>query len=267
MPKKTTQRLRVQLVHWNADEAKQKAARLREVGCTVGLDILDGPAGLKKIRSNPPDLAVIDLSRLPAQGRDIALAMRTQKAARNLPVLFLGGEPEKVAKIQQVIPDAKYGEWRCIKSLLKKAIAKRPDSPRPPQSIMAPYANVPLLKKLGVKADSKVVLANAPPDFERVLEPLPKGTTVSRRAAGKPVVTIWFPRSEEDLKARVGKMIRFAESGRLWIAWPKRAANMETDLTQINVRREGLAAGLVDYKICSINETYSALLFSKRKPK
>ena len=67
-----------------------------------------------------------------------------------------------------------------------------------------------------------------------------------------------------NLRARLSA---FAEEGGLWIVWPKKSSGVVTDLSQTAVREVGLAAGLVDYKVCSINETWSGLLFTRRKGK
>jgi hypothetical protein len=78
-------------------------------------------------------------------------------------------------------------------------------------------------------------------------------------------LTIWFTKSRKELKANIGKMAVTIGEGKLWIAWPKKGASLASDLTQQDVREAGLAVGLVDYKICTIDETWSGLLFTRRK--
>jgi hypothetical protein len=94
---------------------------------------------------------------------------------------------------------------------------------------------------------------------------IPPGVTLRRQARGKCDLIIWFTKTCKDLENRIGRFAALTGSGGLWIAWPKKAAGVKTDLTQAIVRRTGLAAGLVDYKICAIDETWSGLKFARRK--
>lgn len=78
---------------------------------------------------------------------------------------------------------------------------------------------------------------------------------------------ICFIRSLEELRRRIGQMAARDDFRSLWIAWPKKASGVSADLSQQTVREAGLAAGLVDYKICAIGATWSGLLFTRRKAK
>ncbi len=155
---------RIRLIHWHADEAKVRAEQLRLEGYDVACDLPEPPVLLRQLRSDPPSAVIIDLSRVPSRGRDVAVALRTYKDTRAVPLVLVGGDPDKLARVRELLPDA-------------------------------------------------------------------------------------------------GRIRRNA----LWIAWPKKAASPAIDLTQQAMREAGLAAGLVDYKICSIDETWSALLFRRRK--
>jgi hypothetical protein len=219
------------------------------------------------LRNNPTDAVVIDLSRLPSQGRDIALGIRHQKTTRYLPLVFVEGETEKIARIKEHLPDAVYTTWSNIKSALKHTIAYPPKDPVVPRSRMAGYSGTPLVKKLGIKANSVVTLVNAPKDFEKTLGELPEGATSQRENRNKRDLTIWFTTSIKELENHIEKIAGKVEKGKLWIAWPKRTSGMTSDVTQNYVRKVGLASGLVDYKICSIDKTWSGLLFVKRNSK
>jgi hypothetical protein len=129
---------------------------------------------------------------------------------------------------------------------------------------MAGYSGTPLVQKLGIKPGMRVVLPGAPPGFRRELVDLPAGVSIGSRAAGAPDLIIWFVSSERDLHKRVAHMGRLMRVG-LWIAWPKKASGILTDLTGNLVRQAGLAHGLVDYKVCAINETWSGLKFARRQ--
>ena len=132
---------------------------------------------------------------------------------------------------------------------------------------MAGYSGTPLAKKLGIKQDTTIILVGSPQGFETTLGPLPEGVTLRKQARGRCDLIVWFAKSRKDLEQRVKQMGDLAGKGGIWIAWPKQASGAKSDLTQAIVRGCGLAAGLVDYKICSIDETWSGLKFTKRKTK
>jgi hypothetical protein len=128
---------------------------------------------------------------------------------------------------------------------------------------MAGYSGTPLVQKLGIKPGMRVVLAGAPPGFRRELIGLPAGVSIGTRAAGAPDLVLWFVTSERDLSRRIPRMSALMRSG-LWIAWPKKASGVLTDLSGDIVRRAGLSSGLVDYKVCAITEVWSGLKFARR---
>src|SRR5262245_61267640 len=97
---------RVRLIHWNAKEVEERAARLRAADCEVTYEPLNGAGALRTLRENPPSAVVIDLSRLPMQGRDVGLAVRHYKTTRSIPLIFVAGDAAKVARVQQSLPDA-----------------------------------------------------------------------------------------------------------------------------------------------------------------
>jgi hypothetical protein len=131
---------------------------------------------------------------------------------------------------------------------------------------MAGYSKTPLTKKLGIKAETVVALLGAPAGFERSLADLPSGVTFTARAAGTPDLVVWFATSRRQVDGRIVDVARLITTGRgLWIAWPKRASGVVTDLTEDVVRGAGLAHGLVDYKVCAIDATWSGLKFARRR--
>src|SRR2546426_7864571 len=160
--------VRVRLIHWNAPEAEAGAEKLRAAGYAVVAGALDAQA-LRAVREAPPAAVVIDLARRPSVGRDVALAIRQYKATRHVPLVLVGGEPEQLARIRRLLPDAAYTTWNRIRSALKRAIAHPPAEPAVPRSSLAGYAGVPLPKKLGIKAGGVVALVGAPERFEDTL--------------------------------------------------------------------------------------------------
>jgi CheY-like chemotaxis protein len=258
---------RVCLIHWNAAERKERAERLVAAGYEVDAQMPGGPALFRELAQNPPAAVLIDLSRLPSQGRDIAMAIRKRKGTRYLPLVLVGGDPDKVARIRALLPDAVYTFWGEIGSALPKAIARPPRDPVVPVSVFDGYAGKALPDKLGIKAHLVLALVDAPQGFDRTLGGLPEGVVIRENTDTASDLTIWFVRSRKGLGQGMSQMAARTDVGPLWIAWPKKASGVASDLSQQVVREAGLAAGLVDYKVCSIDETWSGLLFTRRKSK
>ncbi len=256
---------RVHLVHWRAAEAEERAARLRAAGYEVEHAGLDGPAARRRLREAPPAAVVIDLSRLPSHGREVAVALRQHKVTRGLPLVFAGGDPEKVERIRALLPDAVFTTWEGVAKALAAAIARPPRDPVVPPSHMAGYSGRPLAKKLGIKPGAVVGLIDAPEDFAATLGTLPEGATLRRGARGRCDLLVWFVRSRAALAAGLGRLTARDDLRALWIAWPKKTSAFAGDLSEREVRATGLAAGLVDYKICAVDETWSGLLFARRR--
>ena len=257
---------RVRLIHWNAVEAGKRAAQLLAASYDVACERPSATV-LRELRENPPAAVVIDLTRLPSQGRDMGLLLRKYKTTRHVPLVFVEGDADKVARIQALLPDAVYTTWSRIRSALKRAIAHPPAQVIAPKSTFAAYAGAPLAKKLGIKANSVVALVQAPQDFAKTLGELPAGVTLRGQARGGCDLIIWFATSRADLERRIERMRSLVGKGGLWIAWPKKASGIATDLSQVVVRQIGGASGLVDYKVCSIDATWTGLRFARRDRK
>ncbi|MGB6337366.1 MAG: hypothetical protein WBG96_17305 [Thermoanaerobaculia bacterium] len=256
---------RISLVHWSLEEGKERASQLRRAGHRVKMVSPQGGDSLQDLLTKPPDSFVIDLGRSPSQGRDLAIWLRGRKATRSVPIVFVSGDPQKVAGVRKVLPDAVFSEWRRIRSAVRQAIESPPTAPVQPGA-MAGYAGTPLPKKLGIKEGSVVVLLGAPGDFEETLGTLPPEVRPRRRARGEADLVLLFCKRLAELERRFPVAVRtMAEGGSLWIAWPKQASGVATDLTQNKVRAYGLDNGLVDFKICAIDDTWSGLRFARRK--
>ena len=129
----------------------------------------------------------------------------------------------------------------------------------------AGYSGTPLAKKLGIKPGHRLGLIAAPDYTEAILAPLPPDVTVRRRAQGRFDVIVFFCRRGKDLAARFGPLAaRLEKNGGLWIGWPKKSSELATDLAFDVVQRIGLAAGLVDNKVCAIDRAWSGLRFVYR---
>jgi hypothetical protein len=125
------------------------------------------------------------------------------------------------------------------------------------------FSSTPLPRKLGIREGSRVLVVGAPGGFS--LGPVPTGTSFARSTRGPLDVVLLFTRTMADLQRRFPSAVRALDpAGRLWVAWPKKAAEVDTDLSFAVVQRAGLDAGLVDNKSASIDEVYQGLQFVVR---
>jgi hypothetical protein len=245
---------RLRLVHWHADEAEERAERLRALGYVV--DATPLPIPLRRFAEGF-DAVVIDLGRLPSQGRDVGVTVRLAKSTRTVPLVFVGGSADKVARVRETLPDAAFTTWERIAATLRHA------KPQPdvvvPSSALAGYAATPLPKKLGIRDGTVVAIVGAPDGFEDRLE----GAVVRRTGRGRRDLTIVFlhePRVERTWEA----LARNARVDDVWLVWAKKSSGSYVGLAQAVVRKAGLERGFVDFKVCAIDETWTGLRFKRR---
>ena len=131
---------------------------------------------------------------------------------------------------------------------------------------MAGYSGTPLPKKLGVKPGHRVAWLGAPAGFDDTIGALPDGVSVQRRLGKGLDVLVQFVTERAELGRRLPKLKEAVfPAGAAWIAWPKKAARTDTDITEDVVREEALPLGLVDVKVCAIDGTWSGLKLVVRK--
>ncbi len=257
--------MKIHLFHFNKNEAQMRVEQLESLGYEVDAQLPNDGQFFKGIKENPPDIFVIDLSRMPSGGRDIGIVFRTTKSTRFVPLVFVDGLPEKIERVKQHLPDAKFTTWDFLESALKDVLANPVKEPVVPASNLAGYSGTPLPKKLGIKKDMCVGLVNAPQDIQKILGELPKNVQLEQNDIANASLLLWFLHSRDQLDKDIARMTEFAERARIWMIWPKKSSLLTSDLTQQIVRDTGLAAGLVDYKVCAVDETWSGLLFTKKK--
>jgi hypothetical protein len=249
---------RIRLISWKAEEAEERAAVLR----SLGHDVDAAPVDLiRNLTNASADAFVIDLSRLPSQGLDVGIALRRGSASRATPLVFAGGAPEKVTRVREMLPDAVFASWEAVGNALAHAIASPLADPVVPDSNLAAYASTPLPQKLGIKERSVVCLVGAPEGFE--LDGLPDGAVVRRR--GRRDLTMVFVRSPAEPERVWERLAADERVDDVWIVWAKKASPLYAGVTQANVRGPGMARGFVDFKVCAIDETWSALRFKRRR--
>ena len=124
----------------------------------------------------------------------------------------------------------------------------------------AGYSGTPLAAKLGIVGGQRLILIDEPHEMRELLEPLPHGVTISTSLRGRAGVIVLFVTAKRELERRIGAAERaIFPNGGCWIAWPKRASGVSTDITEDVVREVCLPRGLVDNKVCAIDDTWSGL--------
>jgi len=130
----------------------------------------------------------------------------------------------------------------------------------------AGYSGTPLIRKLGIKDEQRLAFLNAPDDFAATVGELPESAQLRAGARGKLDVIVLFVTRRAELGRRIEALGRSIHpDGALWVAWPKRASGVETDMTEDVVRELALPLGLVDNKVCAIDDTWSGLRVVWRK--
>lgn len=130
----------------------------------------------------------------------------------------------------------------------------------------AGYSGTPLVRKLGLKPGHRAAYVCAPDGFDATLGELPEGVAVSRTLRGPLDVIVCFVTARRELERRLPSLRgALAPDGMLWVAWPKRSSGATTDMTEDVVRDVALPTGLVDTKVCAIDQTWSGLRLVVRR--
>src|SRR5712692_3899105 len=183
----------VRLVCWNEDLARERVRVLKGAGVPVDASPLITGGGIGQFRASQPSAVLIDLDRLPSHGREVAVALRSSKSTRHIPIVFAGGLEEKVARIRQELPDAFFTDWNKKKAL--KSVTAEPVQPIPHMEL---YAGSSLVKKLGFSPKTKAAVLGVPAHFEETLRELPEGVELQDKMTNRTKLTLWFVRSRQD---------------------------------------------------------------------
>ncbi len=189
-----------------------------------------------------------------------------------IPIVFAGGEPEKVARIRELIPEAVYAaDWGALPSAIRQAVGAAPAltlaSAKPPDPYMRRWAASPLAKKLGLLPGITAELSGAPDGFVDYLRP-PEGVQFAANPTKTTGIAILFARTVDELDLRVDRILpRLGPRAWLWICWPKAGSKLcQPDLNQYVVLETLRAHGFVTSKIVAIDRNWSRLKFSKPPP-
>jgi hypothetical protein len=132
--------------------------------------------------------------------------------------------------------------------------------------MVAGYSGTPLAAKLGIKPGTKILVKDAPKNYARLVAPLPAGVQfVQRLGSETDLVHLFATRRARLADALRGSAAKLKPDGAIWVSWPKKASKVETDITEDTIREIALPMGLVDIKVCAVDETWSGLKLVRRK--
>ncbi len=251
---------RIRLFHWNAEEARPLLTVLQAAGHSV--DYQERLTSPRELRGSVPDAYLIDLSRLPSHGREVGVYLRGAKSTRHVPIVFVAGTPEKVEYVRRALPDAAYTPLARVRSALKQAIANPPANPIKASQMMERWGHRTTAQKLGIVKDARVAVIDPPSGYAQAIGELPAGAYFDEDAPAACTITLWFVHGVPDFQAALPSMRKLAAKSKLWILWRK---NKRDGLDGNLIRAGCIDVGLVDYKICSINETWSGMVFAVKK--
>lgn len=254
----------IRLICWNESLAAERALSLKSAGLEVDASPFNPAGMMTRLRENPPSLFLIDLDRLPSHGREVGVALRNSKALRQIPIVYAGGAEEKVERIRQELPDATFTDWSKATAAVKRTLRKAPTVVVTPLPHMQRFAGSPLAKKLDLKKGAKAALIGAEEGFTELLGD--HQAELQSKIDKETTLMLWFVRSKRELHESFEIAgARMLPGRSLWIIYPKTAGRYKVDFNQNDVRLRGLAVGLVDYKICAVDNDWSGMKFAQRK--
>jgi hypothetical protein len=217
------------------------------------------------LRGALPDVLVISLARLPSHGRQVARWFWETKARRAVPIVFVGGTADKVEATRARFATAIYCSERGLRGAIDRAVKSAGKGTALPT---AGYSATPLPRKLGIKEGHRVAVVGGPKALAPALAEAVPDAAIGTALRGKVPfdVIVLFVLARAELTRRLdGAIARLAPRGGLWIAWPKRSSGVATDIVEDTLREVILPTGLVDNKVCAIDETWSGLRFVRRR--
>jgi len=133
---------------------------------------------------------------------------------------------------------------------------------------MAGYSGTPLAKKLGIKGGNRIFLLNAPRNYLQLVSPLPDGVQIAPQITSHTDVIHIFSTKKEELSQALHTCLEKMRPNRMiWVSWPKKSSKVPTDITEDTIREVALPLGLVDIKVCAVDDVWSGLKLVIRKEK
>lgn len=255
----------VRLISWS-DQAPERARKLEARGFSVDATPLDSSRLIGRIAELAPAAVVIDLDRKPSHGKAVGVVLKSATSTRAIPLVLAGGPEEKAAHIQGDLPEAVFTRWENATAAIKRAIANPPASIARPKAYMEQWAGRTLAKKLDLAAGMRVALIGAPDDFLEKLGDPPEDIEFHEGFARGTKMVIWFVRSAAELAEEFAFMsARLGQGVVFWVMHPKQSGTLRSDFNQLDVRRTANEFGMVDYKICSVDDDWSGMKFGRKK--
>jgi hypothetical protein len=249
----------VLVINWDPAEAGPICDRLRRDGFEAAAYPVRDNRAFHSIAENPPSAVVIDLMRMPSYGRIMGALLRERKSTRMIPLVFIAGDPEKTARVRKLFPDAVVANLLQLGAAVNRAIRRAPDEPVVPGGW-----GTTVSQKLKIGEGAVVALMHAPEGFEARLE-LPESTR-SQTKIGEADVVLVFVKSAAALGRELPELSREMRKGRtIWLVWPKKAGSVKSNLSMPRIREMCGEVGLVDYKVCALDETWSGMAVGPRR--
>jgi CheY-like chemotaxis protein len=251
--------VRALVIHYDPAEAAVLAERLRRDGFEPEICPARGTVGLGRIRENPPDVAVIDLMRMPSYGRWMGALLREHKATRRIPLVFVEGDPEKTRLARKLLPDAVFTPLSRLGSSIGKALSAPPREP-----LLADPTRIPVAGKLRIREGSAICLVHAPAGFRTQLAPLPKSVRFQTSPDDADIILL-FVKSAAQLGRELTRLAAGLRPGQaLWALWPKKTSGVATDVSMPGIIEYCSTVGLSPSKLCAVDKTWSALGIAPR---
>ncbi len=261
--KKTAKKKDVRLFHVKAEEAEALVTLMTDAGYNVHYPGEREPSPYAKIKALDPAAVVIDLSRNPTHARYVGTEIRRHKGLRHIPIVFVDGDQERVRMAKAMLPDAVFTKRDRLKEALD-LLEPVVDPVVPAGTILS---NRSPAEKLGIKAGARVALIRPPIDYSRVIGPLPEGASLEEDPREVLPLTLWFVSDSDEFLESLKAIRKLAAKSRVWIVYPKQTAKRKKDagLTQNLIREGARSVGLIDYKICSVDDTWTGFALAVKK--
>ena len=216
---------------------------------------------MRALREGPPRAVIIDLSRAPARGRDVALMIRQSPRTRPIPILFVGGAEPKKRAIQEQVPDAIFLSWEEVKDALEAVLRGQLRVAPEAHTLFEVYRGRSLGQKLAIKESERISVIDPPLDFHRSLGELPPGLVWINGLDESADLVLLFVKQLEELRACLDTILKLDFTPRLWICWPKKKSPIRSELSAPVIQDQARSRGLSEYKVCSIDEIWTGKLF------
>ncbi len=247
------------MISWNVKAAADKKHLLEGLGFRVDPVMSHGTGMIGKLTSAAPSALIIDLDSKPAYGREVAIYLRSTASIRHLPLVLVGGVPEKIVRVRAEIPDAIYCGWDAVQAGINRAITAPPVWPvRPRARGEALASGAVLARKLDLRPETRVSIQGDVIGLGKRLD-----MEYEERIGRETGMAIVVVRSEQDLDAAFDYAAgHLPPKAGLWMVYPKRSGRLKTDFSQKDLLAIGAARGLIGYKTCAIDADWSGLRFA-----